>query len=237
MWFSQQNHCNSITNTVPRYTQQCCSSLDKPLQEGGKLIPTNYFMAVMLLINDSGKDLCTYPYFSYSFPKRFFTTAGDTTLRYLEGDKSSLCLSRKAFSTGFTQCLMHPPHTETPNNLICSQQSIPAVAAHPSNTPLSNEFLMSLTSTWEPGTLKMPCCWRPGKEQWFRGDFCNCVRGTFWYRTAEAMSPCTWKSSEQEGLLQFISACILQSRPPQIKVLKGLPLAWGLRESLNLSKG
>lgn len=57
-----------------------------------KMDPTNYFMSLMHLMNDCGKDLCTYPYFSYSFPKWFFTTAGDTILRYLEGDKSSLCL-------------------------------------------------------------------------------------------------------------------------------------------------
>ena len=31
--------------------------------------------------------------------------------------------------------------------------------------PLSKEFLMSLTSTWDPGTLKMPCCWSPKRNK------------------------------------------------------------------------
>lgn len=30
------------------------------------------------------------------------------------------------------------------------------------DSPLSNEFLMSLTSTCDPGTRKMPCCCKPG---------------------------------------------------------------------------
>lgn len=30
--------------------------------------------------------------------------------------------------------------------------------------PLSKEFLMSLTSTCDPGTRKMPCCCRPGRK-------------------------------------------------------------------------
>lgn len=31
--------------------------------------------------------------------------------------------------------------------------------------PLSKEFFMSLTSTWDPGTLKMPCCWSPKRNK------------------------------------------------------------------------
>lgn len=37
-------------------------------------------------------------------------------------------------------------------------------AAAARDSPLSNEFLMSLTSTCDPGTRKMPCCCRPERK-------------------------------------------------------------------------
>lgn len=79
----------------------------------------------------------------------------------------------------------------------------PAVPAHPSYTPLSKEFLMSLTSTWEPGTLKMPCCWRPGREQRFRRDSWNC-----WAIPAGKNSR-TQESIHQTGLDQAGTACCI----------------------------
>jgi len=36
--------------------------------------------------------------------------------------------------------------------------------------PLSNEFLISLTSTWEPDTLKIPWCWRPAAKTGDSGE-------------------------------------------------------------------
>lgn len=36
--------------------------------------------------------------------------------------------------------------------------------------PLSNEFLISLTSTWEPDTLKIPWCWRPAEKMGDSGE-------------------------------------------------------------------
>jgi len=80
--------------------------------------------------------------------------------------------SRRASSPGFTQRLMHPARANSHQRPLLGR-GVPAATAHPANAPLSNEFLMSLTSTWEPGTLKMPCCCRPGKEQRFGKDSCN----------------------------------------------------------------
>lgn len=38
-------------------------------------------------------------------------------------------------------------------------------AIYPAHSPLSKEFLMSLTSMCDPGTRKMPCCCRPAREE------------------------------------------------------------------------
>ena len=40
----------------------------------------------MLLINEHGEDLCTYPYFSQSSPMSFFASAGGTPPGHLEGE-------------------------------------------------------------------------------------------------------------------------------------------------------
>ena len=44
---------------------------------------------------------------------------------------------------------------------VLERRSVAAVLGPRWDRPLSNEFFISLTSTWEPGILNMPCCWRP----------------------------------------------------------------------------
>lgn len=61
---------------------------------------------------------------------------------------------------------LHCPHHQSNIAVYDCKRHGCKPRSHPwaRHSPLSKEFLMSLTSTWEPGTRKMPCCWRPAER-------------------------------------------------------------------------
>lgn len=205
--------------------------------------------AAMLLCKGWGKDSCTplfpmfCPYVTLCYCWRYIARVS----RRRENLLVSLHGRPLAWDLHNTQC-SRPAHRH-PHSSVCPPQSTgrgvrpgrPSCTTHPAHAPLSKEFLMSLTSTWEPGTLKIPCCWRPGKEQWVWQALPSCHTAPPGKQQQKLeVDALREKGSEsKKGTEQATERHFCSCSPTKatcIKVPKELPLAWGLSKQFNLNK-